>query len=88
MVYDLPGNIYTRLNISALLMINLLAAALSCSFINERIIMEQILLEKIQILEDQLKRTQIAGGGEDAWLERIWIDKINDLMRKVARLKK
>ena len=50
--------------------------------------MEQILLDKVKILEDQLKRTQIAGGGEDAWLERIWIDKINDLMRKVARLKK
>ena len=50
--------------------------------------MEQILLDKVQILEDQLKRTQIAGGGEDAWLERIWTDKINDLMRKVARIKK
>tara|TARA_R100001079_G_scaffold96943_1_gene60387 strand:+ start:338 stop:547 length:210 start_codon:yes stop_codon:yes gene_type:complete len=69
-------------------MINLLAAALSCSFINERIIMEQILLDKVQILEDQLKRTQIAGGNEDTWLERIWTDKINDLMRKVARLEK
>jgi hypothetical protein len=88
MVHDLPGNIYIGHNISALLMINLLAAALSCSFINERIIMEQILLEKVQILEDQLKRTQIAGGGEDAWLERIWTDHINDLMRKVARIKK
>jgi len=50
--------------------------------------MEQILLDKVQILEDQLKRTQIAGGNEDTWLERIWTDKINDLMRKVARLEK
>ena len=50
--------------------------------------MEIILLDKVAILEMQLKRTQIAGGGEDAWLERIWIDKINDLMRKVASLKK
>jgi len=82
MVYDLPSNIYIRLNISTLLMINLLAAALSCSFINERIIMEQILLDKVQILEDQLKRT------EDAWLKRIWEDHINDLMRKVTRIKK
>tara|TARA_Y100000004_G_scaffold142159_1_gene161664 strand:- start:50 stop:298 length:249 start_codon:yes stop_codon:yes gene_type:complete len=82
MVYDLPGNIYTRLNISTLLMINLLAAALSCSFINERIIMEQILLDKVLILEGQLERTQ------DAWLKRIWTDHINDLMRKVARIKK
>jgi len=63
-------------------MINLLAAALSCSFINERIIMEQILLDKVLILEGQLERT------EDAWLERIWTDKINDLMRKVSSLKK
>jgi len=61
---------------------NLVAAALSCSFINERIKMEQMLLDKVQILEDQLDRT------EDAWLKRIWIDKINDLMRKVSRLKK
>jgi hypothetical protein len=82
MVYDLPGNIYTRLNISALLMINFIAAALSCSFINERIIMEQILLDKVLILEGQLERT------EDAWLKRIWTDHINDLMRKVARLTK
>ena len=82
MVHDLPGNIYTRLNISTLLMINLLAAALSCSFINERIIMEQILLDKVQILEDQLGRT------EDAWLKRIWEDHISDLMRKVTRLRK
>ena len=44
--------------------------------------MEQMLLEKVQILEDQLKRTQ------DAWLKRIWTDHINDLMRKVARIKK
>ena len=70
------------------MLVNFIAAALSCSFINERIIMEQILLDKVQILEDQLKRTQIAGGNEDTWLERIWTDKINDLMRKVARLEK
>ena len=82
MVHDLPGNICIGHNISTLLMINLLAAALSCSFINERIIMEQMLLDKVQILEDQLKRT------EDAWLERIWTDKISDLMRKVSSLKK
>ena len=82
MVHDLPGNIYTRLNISTLLMINFIAAAQSCSFINERIIMEQILLDKVLILEGQLKRT------EDAWLTRIWTDHINDLMRKVARIKK
>jgi len=44
--------------------------------------MEQMLLNKVQILEDQLGRT------EDAWLKRIWEDKINDLMRKVTRLKK
>ena len=61
---------------------NLIAAALSCSFINERIKMEQMLLDKVQILEDQLGRT------EDAWLKRIWIDKINDLMRKVSRIRK
>ena len=44
--------------------------------------MEQMLLDKVQILEDQLDMN------EDAWLKRIWIDKINDLMRKVSRLKK
>ena len=82
MVYNLPGDIYIGLNLSTLLMINLLAAALSCSFINERIIMEQILLDKVLILEGQLERTQ------DAWLKRIWTDHINDLMRKVSRLKK
>ena len=64
------------------MLVNFIAAALSCSFINERIMMEQMLLDKVQILEDQLERT------EDAWLKRIWIDKINDLMRKVSRLKK
>tara|TARA_Y100001973_G_scaffold58177_1_gene85735 strand:- start:102 stop:296 length:195 start_codon:yes stop_codon:yes gene_type:complete len=64
------------------MLVNFIAAALSCSFINERIMMEQMLLDKVQILEDQLVRT------EDAWLKRIWIDKINDLMRKVSRLKK
>ena len=82
MVNNLAGDIYIGLNISTLLMINLLAAALSCSFINERIIMEQILLDKVLILEGQLERTQ------DAWLKRIWTDHINDLMRKVSRLKK
>ena len=64
------------------MLVNFIAAALSCSFINERIIMEQMLLDKVQILEDQLDRT------EDAWLKRIWIDKINDLMRKVSRVRK
>ena len=44
--------------------------------------MEIILLDKVAILEMQLKRT------EDAWLTRIWTDHINDLMRKVARIKK
>ena len=44
--------------------------------------MEQMLLDKVQILEDELDRT------EDAWLNRIWIDKINDLMRKVSRVRK
>ena len=47
-----------------------------------RIEMEIILLNKVQILEGQLKRTQ------DAWLRRIWTDKINDLMLKVSSLKK
>jgi len=64
------------------MLVNFIAAALSCSFINERIMMEQMLLDKVQILEDQLDRT------EDAWLKRIWIDKINDLMRKVSRVRK
>ena len=64
------------------MLVNFIAAALSCSFINERIMMEQMLLDKVQILEDQLDRT------EDAWLKRIWIDKINDLMRKVSRIRK
>ena len=64
------------------MLVNFIAAALSCSFINERIMMEQMLLDKVQILEDQLEKT------EDAWLKRIWIDKINDLMRKGARIRK
>ena len=64
------------------MLVNFIAAALSCSFINERIMMEQMLLDKVQILEDQLEKT------EDAWLKRIWIDKINDLMRKVSRIRK
>ena len=82
MVYILLSCFYTRVNFPALFMINFIAAALSCSFINERIMMEQMLLDKVQILEDQLGRT------EDAWLKRIWIDKINDLMRKVSRIRK
>ena len=64
------------------MLVNFIAAAQSCSFINERIMMEQMLLDKVQILEDQLEKT------EDAWLKRIWIDKINDLMRKVSRIRK
>ena len=64
------------------MLVNFIAAAQSCSFINERIMMEQMLLDKVQILEDQLEKT------EDAWLKRIWIDKINDLMRKVSRVRK
>ena len=49
---------------------------------NWRILMEIILLDKVAVLEMQLNRT------EDAWLKRIWTDHINDLMRKVARIKK
>ena len=55
---------------------NLIAAAMSCSFVNERIVMEQMLLEKVQILEDQLGRT------EDAWLKRIW-DRL-ELPKKIS----
>ena len=51
-------------------------------FFDWRIKMEIILLDKVAILEMQLERTQ------DAWLKRIWTDHINDLMRKVARIKK
>ena len=46
--------------------------------------MENILLDKIQLLELQLVKTDLA----DAWLRRIWQDKINDLMLKVTRLTK
>jgi hypothetical protein len=46
--------------------------------------METILLNKIQLLELQLVKTDLA----DAWLRRIWQDKINDLMLKVTRLTK
>ena len=49
-----------------------------------RIQMESILLDKIQLLELQLVKTDLA----DAWLRRIWQDKINDLMLKVTRLTK
>ena len=46
--------------------------------------METILLNKIQLLELQLIKTDLA----DAWLRRIWQDKINELMLKVTRLTK
>jgi hypothetical protein len=46
--------------------------------------METILLNKIKILELQLVKTDLA----DAWLRRIWQDKINELMLKVSRLTK
>jgi hypothetical protein len=46
--------------------------------------METILLNKIQLLELQLVKTDLA----DAWLRRIWQDKIDDLMLKVTRLTK
>jgi hypothetical protein len=49
-----------------------------------RIQMENILLDKIQLLELQLVKTDLA----DAWLRRIWQDKINELMLKVTRLTK
>tara|TARA_R100001163_G_scaffold48082_1_gene36145 strand:- start:492 stop:722 length:231 start_codon:yes stop_codon:yes gene_type:complete len=74
--------IFLTWNSLVIMIRNLIPAAQSCRFINERIIMEQILLDKVLILEDQLERTQ------DAWLKRIWEDHINDLMRKVARLEK
>jgi len=44
--------------------------------------MEELLLHKIRILEGQLSIT------EDAWLKRIWQDKIDELMLKVTRLNK
>jgi hypothetical protein len=44
--------------------------------------MENRLLNIIQVLELQLVKTDLA----DAWLRRIWQDKINELMLKVSRL--
>jgi len=44
--------------------------------------MEDRLLNMIQVLELQLVKTDLA----DAWLRRIWQDKINELMLKVTRL--
>ena len=44
--------------------------------------MENRLLNMIQVLELQLVKTDLA----DAWLRRIWQDKINELMLKVTRL--
>ena len=47
-----------------------------------RVQMENRLLNMIQLLELQLVKTDLA----DAWLKRIWQDKINELMLKVTRL--
>ena len=47
-----------------------------------RVQMENRLLNMIQVLELQLVKTDLA----DAWLRRIWQDKINELMLKVTRL--
>ena len=47
-----------------------------------RVQMENRLLNMIQLLELQLVKTDLA----DAWLRRIWQDKINALMLKVTRL--
>jgi len=44
--------------------------------------MEDKLLKIIQLLELQIVKTDLA----DAWLRRIWQDKINELMLKVTRL--
>tara|TARA_R110000782_G_scaffold269711_1_gene368350 strand:- start:674 stop:823 length:150 start_codon:yes stop_codon:yes gene_type:complete len=44
--------------------------------------MEDKLLKIIQLLELQIVKTDLA----DAWLRRIWQDKINELMLKVSRL--
>ena len=44
--------------------------------------MEDRLLNMIQVLELQLVKTDLA----DAWLRRIWQDKIDELMLKVTRL--
>ena len=43
--------------------------------------MESNLYRMIQLLELQLVKTDLA----DAWLRRIWQDKINELMLKVSR---
>jgi len=47
-----------------------------------RVQMENRLLNIIQVLELQIVKTDLA----DAWLRRIWQDKINELMLKVTRL--
>ena len=47
-----------------------------------RVQMENRLLNMIQLLEMQVVKTDLA----DAWLRRIWQDKINELMLKVTRL--
>jgi len=44
--------------------------------------MEDKLLKIIDLLELQIVKTDLA----DAWLRRIWQDKINELMLKVTRL--
>ena len=44
--------------------------------------MEDKLLKIIDLLELQIAKTDLA----DAWLRRIWQDKINELMLKVTRL--
>ena len=46
--------------------------------------MESNLYRMIQLLELQLVKTDLS----DAWLRRIWQDKINELMLKVTRLTK
>jgi hypothetical protein len=46
--------------------------------------MESNLYRMIQLLELQLVKTDLA----DAWLRRIWQDKINELMLKVSSLKR
>ena len=44
--------------------------------------MEDKLLKIIDLLELQIVKTDLA----DAWLRRIWQDKIDELMLKVTRL--
>ena len=46
--------------------------------------MESNLYRMIQLLELQLVKTALA----DAWLRRMWQDKINELMLKVSSLKR